>query len=207
MSKKHLTPKQKAAFVVLYWMCVGLAAVPASSAHPIDIHNINAQVYGNTTATDGFPAYLNNMSQSGKMPQSMWIVVRAPGNLSTFTLALNGTIVIQNQQFTDIANYSFKTKNLGDVPIQITVHSSEMNYTRIFTYHANILTVTSFISYEQTLHPKIAPSLSIGGGFVIFALPAAAAVFTGILFAEYWRGQKNSHPNFDDYLVGGHGNA
>lgn len=207
MNKKHLTSKQKAVFVVLYWLCVGIAALPAASAHSFDAHNINAQIYGNTTATNGFPAYLNNITPSGRMPQSMWMVVRAPGNLSTFTLAINGVVIIQNQRFTDIANYSFTTKDLGNVPVQITVHSSEMNYTRVFVYHATILTVTKFISYEQKQHPVVVPSMSVRDGFIIFGLPAAAGVFTGILFAEYWRGQKNSNPDMQDYLIGGHGHA
>lgn len=210
MNKPKISNERKLKFAVLYWsivLGVSMAAMaPVASAHAIDIHNINAQVYGNETATDGFPAYLNNISQNGKMPQAMWLEVRAPGN-STFTLALNGTIIIQNQAFVDIANYSFTTKDTGNVPIQISVHSGQMNYTRSFTYRADILTVTSFISYEQSLHPKKTPSLDIGEAFIIFGPPAAAAVFSGILFADYWRGQKNSNPDMEDFLVGGHGNA
>ena len=180
-------------------------SIPVNAQAP-DIHNVNAQVYGNETATDGFPAYLNSMSTSGKMPQSMWLVVRAPGNDSTFTLVLNGTIIIQNQAFDNIANYSFTTKDTGNTPIQITVHSSAMNLTRVFTYQGDIMTVTSFISYETALHPKPSPpSMPEWLSFLLIGSSSAAGVFSMILVAEYWRREKNSNPDMSDFLVGGHG--
>ena len=207
MNKPKSIDKKKAiAFAVLFWTIIGLSMAPASSAQPLDIHNINAQVYGNVTATDGFPAYLNSMSTSGKMPQSMWLVVRAPGNDSTFTLVLNGTIIIQNQAFDNIANYSFTTKDTGNTPIQITVHSSAMNLTRVFTYQGDIMTVTSFISYETALHPKPSPpSMPEWLSFLLIGSSSAAGVFSMILVAEYWRREKNSNPDMSDFLVGGQG--
>ena len=192
--------------VIIVAALTGLMLSTPVNAQTLDIHNVNAQVYGNETATDGFPAYLNSMSTSGKMPQSMWLVVRAPGNDSTFTLVLNSTIIIQNQAFDNIANYSFTTKDTGNIAIQITVHSSAMNFTRVFTYKSDIMTVTSFISYETALHPKPAPpSMPEWLSFLLIGSSSAAGVFSMILFAEYWRREKNSNPDLSDFLIGGPG--
>lgn len=199
--------KSTLALAILPWFIVGVLFVPGVMAQSVDVHNVNAQVYGNETATNGFPAYLNNLSQTGKMPQTMWLVVRAPGENSTFTLAINHTVVIQNQKFsTGIANYSFNTTYLGEVPIQITVYSSAMNLTRVFTYHPDIMTVEGFITYEQYIHPKRANDITtFGAAFVYIGFPTALGVTSMILFAEYWRKEKNSNPDFGNFLIGGTG--
>lgn len=182
-------------------------AVSSANITNLDIHELNAQIFANTTYTDGIAGYLTAQNPDGVMPTALIITARSPGN-STLTLSVNGTYVFHNMVFSDITTQSFNIAHLGNMTFAITIHSGKIGYTRILHYTGNLKTPTQFINYVTSIRPPPSPlsGLSVSQAFIIFGLPTGAAVFAGILSAEYWRHEKNRNPNFDDYVIGGVGN-
>lgn len=180
-----------------------------NTTQSVDVHNINVQLYGNTSSQEGFPAYIIASQTKGTMPQAMFIVFRAPSTPkenSTITVSVNGTYQVQNLQFHDKGNYSFTTKLTGSVPITIAIHSPEMNFTRVFHYTASIETIVNFVKYYQNkVNEKHNNKLTVSEGFIVFGVSAAIGIFTGNLGARYVRWQKNSNPDLDNFRIGGVG--
>lgn len=176
---------------------------------PVDPHNLNVQVYGNTSSQKGFPAYVLPSAPREEMPQALFIVFRAPSTPeanSTVTISLNGSYVVQNLQFYDKGNFSFTTSLTGNVPMVITLHSPEMNYTKVVRYTLEIETLTTFVKYYQNkVNHKTTNNPTQRQAFVIFGIPAGMGVFFGITTAIYWRWQTNTNPDVDRMRVGGAG--
>lgn len=173
----------------------------------VDIHQINAQIFANTTDTNGIAGYLTAENPNGVMPTALIITARSPGN-STLTLSVNGTYIFHNMVFSDITTQSFNIAHTGNMSFSITIHSGTLGLTRILHYTGNLKTPTQFINYVTSKRALVSPlaGLSVSQAFIIFGLPTGMAVFGGILSAEYWRHEKNRNPNFDDYVIGGVGN-
>jgi hypothetical protein len=167
-------------------------------ANPVDEHQINAQIYGNTNVTGGFPAFLTNQSKTGIMPQSDYITLRSPGN-STFSLSVNGSYVYHDISFIDITTQTFNIKEKGNVPIVITVSSDALNTTRTFHYSADIMSSRQFVNYASSHYEaKVKPSYITGSGFVVGVLYTMAGMAMMIMITRYMIAAKRSNPNVEN---------
>ena len=176
---------------------------PLGPIYPqIDTHQINAQLYGNESATDGFPAYLTEQHTSGIMPNALYITARSPGN-STLSLTDNGTYIMQDVAFNNFLNLSFTIPALGSQPFVITIHSSALNYTRVFYYQGILETPTQFITYEQSLHRPVVQSGNFSTGLILGSIVAGVTTLTAFLVAIYKRKSGYSHTDLGDKLIGG----
>lgn len=189
-----------------------LSVMPASHGQPIDIHQINAQIFGNKNVTNGIPSYLTSESPDGVLPSSLLITARSPGN-STLSLEVNGSYVnnaegiqLHNYAFTNITTQSF-TVPVANESFVITVHSGQLNYTRTFHYQGNVKTPTQFINYEtaKKTYPNIL-GMSPIAAFLLFAPSTAAGVYVAYEVAFFYAKWKRSHPNLADKVIGGMGN-
>ena len=189
-----------------------LAFSPVSHGQNVDIHQINAQIFGDKNVTNGIPSYLTNESPVGVLPSSLLITARSPEN-STLSLEVNGSYVVDAQGIT-LHNYAFSniTTEYFTVPVAnetfvITIHSSQLNYTRTFHYQGNIKTPTQFINYEtaKKTYPIIL-GMSPVAAFLLFAPSTAAGVYVSYEVAFFYAKWKRSHPNLADKVIGGMGN-
>lgn len=189
-----------------------LAFSPVSHGQNVDIHQINAQIFGDKNVTNGIPSYLTNESPVGVLPSSLLITARSPEN-STLSLEVNGSYVVDAQGIT-LHNYAFSniTTEYFTVPVAnetfvITIHSSQLNYTRTFHYQGNIKTPTQFINYEtaKKTYPIIL-GMSPVAAFLLFAPSTAAGVYVAYEVAFFYAKWKRSHPNLADKVIGGMGN-
>ena len=186
---------------------------PAVSSPFNDIHQINAQIYGNKNTTDQIPSYLTEESPTGVMPDSMYITVRSPGS-SYFTLLINNTVVdnslgmpMHKFYFSNFTMQYFVSPTINTTFV-ITVHSNELNNTanstRLFVYHADVKTPTQFINYMTTQVPKPpVSSISLTDAFFIFAPSAGAGVYVAYELAFFYAKSRRSHPNLADKVIGG----
>lgn len=190
----------------------GIYVTGISHAQSIDIHQINAQIYGDKNMTNGIPSYLTNESPTGVLPSSLLITARSPGN-STLSLEVNGTYITDAQGI-PLHNFAFSniTTEYFSVPVAnetfiITVHSSDLNYTRTFHYQGNVKTPTQFINYEtaKKVYPTIL-GMSPIAAFLLFAPSTAAGVYAAYEVAFFYAKWKRSHPNLADKVIGGMGN-
>lgn len=194
-------------------LAIGLMAlVPASHAQTVDIHQINAQIFGDKNVTNGIPSYLTNESPTGVLPSSLLITARSPGN-STLSLIVNGSYVVDAQGI-PLHNYAFAnitteyfTAPVANETFIITVHSSQLNFTRTFHYQGNVKTPTQFINYEtaKKTYPIIL-GMSPAAAFLLFAPSTAAGVYVAYEVAYFYAKWKRSHPNLADKVIGGMGN-
>lgn len=190
----------------------GIYVTGISHAQSIDIHQINAQIYGDKNMTNGIPSYLTNESPTGVLPSSLLITARSPGN-STLSLEVNGSYITDAQGI-PLHNFAFSniTTEYFSVPVAnetfiITVHSSDLNYTRTFHYQGNVKTPTQFINYEtaKKVYPTIL-GMSPIAAFLLFAPSTAAGVYAAYEVAFFYAKWKRSHPNLADKVIGGMGN-
>ena len=177
-----------------------------SNATAIDIHQINAQIFVNTSYTDGYAGYLTEQHPSGEIADHLFITARSPGN-STLTLSANGTYVFQDMAFSNITTDNFVVSTAPNMTFIITVHSDKLNYTRIMVYHGDVVTPVQFISYQQNLAKKAPSGPEITNTIAALTyIPAAAvgvfAAFEVSLFTREWR---KSHPDLGKNQVGGMG--
>jgi len=209
--------------VLLGFIVLGLVAGATSTqsnavpytASSLDMHNVNAQIFGNKNVTNGIPSYLTNQSKNGTMPDSMLITVRAPGN-STFSLELKNStgvtsyaqnsvnVYLDNYKFVNETTQYFTIKPSSNETFIITISSP--HYPLItFTYHSNVKTPTQFINYEtsKAVKPPVSNKITTTEGFLIFGIPAGVAMLPAYEISMFYVHTRRSHPNLDDKLVGG----
>ena len=169
--------------------------MPASVNGTIPSGSLYSYVIGNTSQTDGFPAYEGpGSSQNQSMPQYIIIAINPVGNTTT-------TIMIGNTtEYTGSANSlngpflrSIFTDATGSQIITISMHSKHLNQTVTDTYQVNFELVATFIHYEQQLH-HITTSIGIsgvaltaGGIFGILAVPLGFIHRSGAMIARFRR--------------------
>ena len=169
--------------------------MPASVNGTIPSGSLYSYVIGNTSQTDGFPAYEGpGSSQNQSMPQYIIIAINPVGNTTT-------TIMIGNTtEYTGSANSlngpflrSIFTDATGSQIITISMHSKYLNQTVTDTYQVNFELVATFIHYEQQLH-HITTSIGIsgaaltaGGIFGILAVPLGFIHRSGAMIARFRR--------------------
>jgi hypothetical protein len=210
-----------AAYVIGGFVCVGFISVlppPAVSPYvppvlpmitgsqPVDIHEMNAQIFVNTSYTDGYAGYLTAQHPSGEIANYLIITARSPGN-STLTLSTNGTYIFQDLVFSNITTQNFIVATSSNMSFVIAIHSEGLNYTRVMTYYGNVVTPVTFVNYESNLVKKVQSGPSITNSIAALTyIPAAAvgvfAAFEVALFTREWR---KSHPDLGKNQVGGMG--
>lgn len=178
-----------------------MAAVPAS-AQTVDVHEINAQIYSNLTVPGVAPGFLTNQHPSGVLPQYDYVTVRSPGN-STLSISVNGSYKYQGYAFSNITDVPLSLPLHNDTPIIISVHSDQMNYTRVFHYTAVIMTSKQYISYVESLSPKPPTATFTAGNIIIGGLYALGGAVSGILVSVYVIFMKRSNPNIEKGARGG----
>jgi hypothetical protein len=181
---------------------VATMAMGSASAQPIDVHQINAQIYSNLTVPGVAPGFLTNEHTSGVLPQYDYVVVRSPGN-STLSISINGTYIYHNFVFANETDVPLTLKVNNDTPIIIAIHSDQMNYTRIFHYTAEVLTVQQYISYVESLSPKPPIATFTAGNIILGGLYALGGVVSSILVSVYVIFTKRSNPNVEKGIRGG----
>ena len=190
-------------------------AVPATSS--FDMHNINAQIFGNKNVTNGIPSYLTNQSKTGVMPDSLLITVRSPG-ASNFTLTVmnaNGSnathpknsagVTLQDFHFTNITTQYFTIPTSSNETFLIIISSPSYYKPVTFIYHADVKTAIQFINYEtsKAVKPTVSNKITTTEGFLIFGIPAGVAMLPAYEISMFYVHTRRSHPNLDDKLVGG----
>jgi len=172
---------------------------PSVSSQPLDIHNINAQIYGDPNVTGGFPAYLTNQSPSAVMPQASYIVARSPGN-STLTVEINGTYAYRDLRFNDITQQPLSLP-LKTSQITIVITSYTMNYTRIFRYSADAMTATQFITYAEDHYVHRPNNTFTLGEGIIEILYTVLGTASGIMIGTFVIFVIRSNPNIEKWRV------
>ena len=170
-------------------------AVSNVTHNPQNVGSLYSYIIGNTSETDGFPAYEGpGSSQNQSMPQYIIIAINPVGNTTT-------TIMIGNTtEYTGSANSlngpflrSIFTDATGKQTITVEMHSQALNQTVTDTYQVNFELVATFIHYEQQLH-HITTSIGIsgaaltaGGIFGILAVPLGFVHRSGAMIARFRR--------------------
>ena len=172
---------------------------PSVSSQPLDIHNINAQIYGDPNVTGGFPAYLTNQSPSAVMPQASYIVARSPGN-STLTVEINGTYAYRDLRFNGITQQPLSLP-LKTSQITIVITSYTMNYTRIFRYSADAMTATQFITYAEDHYVHRPNNTFTLGEGIIEILYTVLGTASGIMIGTFVIFVIRSNPNIEKWRV------
>ena len=169
--------------------------MPASVNGTIPSGSLYSYVIGNTSQTDGFPAYEGPGSgQNQSMPQYIIVAINPVGNTSAKIMIGNTT------EYTGSANssngpflHSIFTNATGRQTITVEMHSQTMNQTVTDTYQVNFELVATFIHYEQKLHPqKTTAAISgiaytAGGIFGILAVPLGFIHRSGVMIARFKR--------------------
>ena len=146
--------------VLLGFVVLGLVAGTSSTqsnnvpytASSLDMHNVNAQIFGNKNVTNGIPSYLTNQSKNGTMPDSMLITVRAPGN-STFSLELKNSTGITSYAQNSVSVYLHNYKFVNETTQYFTIKPSS-NETHIKEYpypDYSVLIYFSIYSYKFSI--------------------------------------------------------
>ena len=170
-------------------------AVSNVTHNPQNLGSLYSYIIGNTSETDGFPAYEGpGSSQNQSMPQYIIIAINPVGN--TTSIIMMGNTV----EYTGSTNsndgpwlYPVFTNLTGSQIITISMHSKYLNQTVTDTYQVNFELVATFIHYEQQLH-HITTSIGIsgaaltaGGIFGILAVPLGFIHRSGAMIARFRR--------------------
>ena len=170
-------------------------AVSNVTHNPQNVGSLYSYIIGNTSETDGFPAYEGpGSSQNQSMPQYIIIAINPVGN-TTSTIMMGNTV--EYTGLTDSNNgpwlYPIFTNLTGSQIITISMHSKYLNQTVTDTYQVNFELVATFIHYEQQLH-HITTSIGIsgaaltaGGIFGILAVPLGFIHRSGAMIARFRR--------------------
>lgn len=176
--------------------------MPEVTADVNVIHNVTTSVgslysyiIGNTTATDGFPAYEGpGSAQNQKMPQYLIIAVNPVGNTSAAIVMDNKTLYSGSADSSSGPFlYTVYTNLTGDQTVTITMHSYFLNQTVTDTYSISLELVSSFIHYEQSIHPATQPviissaALTVSGILGILAVPMGFISRSGIMIIRFKR--------------------
>ena len=170
-------------------------AVSNVTHNPQNVGSLYSYIIGNTSETDGFPAYEGpGSSQNQSMPQYIIIAINPVGN-TTSAIMMGNTV-----EYTGSTNsndgpwlYPVFTNLTGSQIITISMHSKYLNQTVTDTYQVNFELVATFIHYEQQLH-HITTSIGIsgaaltaGGIFGILAVPLGFIHRSGAMIARFRR--------------------
>lgn len=170
-------------------------AVSNVTHNPQNVGSLYSYIIGNTSETDGFPAYEGpGSSQNQSMPQYIIIAINPVGN-TTSAIMMGNTV--EYTGLTDSSNgpwlYPVFTNLTGSQIITISMHSKYLNQTVTDTYQVNFELVATFIHYEQQLH-HITTSIGIsgaaltaGGIFGILAVPLGFIHRSGAMIARFRR--------------------
>lgn len=170
-------------------------AVSNVTHNPQNVGSLYSYIIGNTSETDGFPAYEGpGSSQNQSMPQYIIIAINPVGN-TTSTIMMGNTV--EYTGLTDSNNgpwlYPIFTNLTGSQIITISMHSKYLNQMVTDTYQVNFELVATFIHYEQQLH-HITTSIGIsgaaltaGGIFGILAVPLGFIHRSGAMIARFRR--------------------
>ncbi len=188
MMQHNATPAHNNVFSMPY-------AVSNVTHNPQSVGSLYSYIIGNTSETDGFPAYEGpGSSQNQSMPQYIIIAINPVGN-TTSTIVMGNTV--EYTGLTDSSNgpwlYPVFTNLTGSQTITISMHSKYLNQTVTDTYQVNFELVATFIHYEQQLH-HITTSIGIsgaaltaGGIFGILAVPLGFIHRSGAMIARFRR--------------------
>ena len=188
MMQSNATPAHNSDFSMPY-------AVSNVTHNPQGVGSLYSYIIGNTSETDGFPAYEGpGSSQNQSMPQYIIIAINPVGN-TTSTIVMGNTV--EYTGLTDSSNgpwlYPVFTNLTGSQIITISMHSKYLNQTVTDTYQVNFELVATFIHYEQQLH-HITTSIGIsgvaltaGGIFGILAVPLGFVHRSGAMIARFRR--------------------
>ena len=167
-------------------------AVSNVTHNPQNVGSLYSYIIGNTSETDGFPAYEGpGSSQNQSMPQYIIIAINPVGNTTSIIMMGN---TVEYTGLTDSSNgpwlYPVFTNLTGSQIITISMHSKYLNQTVTDTYQVNFELVATFIHYEQQLH-HITTSIGIsgaaltaGGIFGILAVPLGFIHRSGAMIAR-----------------------
>ena len=172
----------------------GVPGISTNGTHQ-NVGNLYSYIIGNTSETDGFPAYEGPGSgQNQSMPQYIIIAVSPVGNTSAIIKLGNTT------EYSGLVNSNGGPwlRNLfvnatGKQLITIEMHSTYLNQTVTDTYQVNFELVATFIHYEQHLHPSTTSTgisgaaLVAGGVFGILAVPLGFIHRSGVMIARFRR--------------------
>jgi hypothetical protein len=170
-------------------------AVSNVTHNPQSVGSLYSYIIGNTSETDGFPAYEGpGSSQNQSMPQYIIIAINPVGNTTSIIMMGN---TVEYTGLTDSSNgpwlYPVFTNLTGSQIITISMHSKYLNQTVTDTYQVNFELVATFIHYEQQLH-HITTSIGIsgaaltaGGIFGILAVPLGFIHRSGAMIARFRR--------------------
>ena len=169
--------------------------MPASVNGTIPSGSLYSYVIGNTSQTDGFPAYEGPGSgQNQSMPQYIIIAINPVGNTSAKIMIGNtteytGSVNSSNGPFL----HSIFTNATGRQTITVEMHSQTLNQTVTDTYQVNFELVATFVHYEEKIHPvKTVTAISgvaytAGGIFGILAVPLGFIHRSGVMIARFKR--------------------
>ena len=170
-------------------------AVSNVTHNPQNLGSLYSYIIGNTSETDGFPAYEGpGSSQNQSMPQYIIIAINPVGN-TTSAIVMGNTV--EYTGLTDSSNgpwlYPVFTNLTGSQIITISMHSKYLNQTVTDTYQVNFELVATFIHYEQQLHHVTTSigisgaALTAGGIFGILAVPLGFIHRSGAMIARFRR--------------------
>ena len=186
--QSNATPAHNSDFSMPY-------AVSNVTHNPQNVGSLYSYIIGNTSETDGFPAYEGpGSSQNQSMPQYIIIAINPVGN-TTSAIMMGNTV--EYTGLTDSSNgpwlYPVFTNLTGSQIITISMQSKYLNQTVTDTYQVNFELVATFIHYEQQLH-HITTSIGIsgaaltaGGIFGILAVPLGFIHRSGAMIARFRR--------------------
>jgi len=111
-----------------------------------------AYIVGNTSETDGFPAYEGpGVSQNQSMPQYMMIVLSASVG-TTANISLGGKLYFSGVNVsTEPTIIPVYTNLTGVETVVIVFFTAHKVYADVYT--VSLMLVATFIHYEQGLHP------------------------------------------------------
>ncbi len=169
--------------------------MPASVNGTIPSGSLYSYVIGNTSQTDGFPAYEGPGSgQNQSMPQYIIVAINPVGNTSAKIMIGNTTEYIGSANSSNGPFLrSIFTNATGRQTITVEMHSQTMNQTVTDTYQVNFELVATFVHYEEKIHPqKTTAAISgvaytAGGIFGILAVPLGFIHRSGVMIARFKR--------------------
>ena len=186
--QSNAAPAQNTVFATPY-------AVSNVTNNPQGVGNLYSYIIGNTSQTDGFPAYEGPGSgQNQSMPQYIIIAVNPVGN-TTATIILGNTT--EYSGVTDSTSgpwlHPLYINSTGKQSFVVEIHSAYLNQTVTDTYQVNFELVATFIHYEQHIHPTVTntgisgAALTVAGVFGILAVPMGFIHRSGAMIARFRR--------------------
>lgn len=144
-----------------------------------------AYVVGNTSETDGYPAYEGpGVAQNQSMPQYFIVVINPVGNTSA-SISLGSKVLFSGQISGAPFLHSFYTNATGAQTLTVTMHSYAINQTVTDIYSIQFMLVSAFIHYEQKKHPSTSSNNGISAGFIAGVSIVAILLIVPIGFSTH----------------------